>query len=178
MSQEDKRRSLVRILQLAYSGERAAAYAYRGHWKSVVDVDERSRIKTIESEEWHHRELVGEMLCKLGSRPRRWRETKAVIIGRTLGFLCHLSGWLAPMYGAGKLESSNVKEYEAAARYARDCDRVEFIECLLAMAEVEWEHEKYFRAQVLKHSLARFLPIWQSPPPKETIRVSFIREGA
>jgi hypothetical protein len=82
------------------------------------------------------------------------------------------------MYGAGKLESSNVREYEAAARYARDCDRAEFIDCLLAMAEVEWEHEKYFRAQVMKHSLARYIPIWQAPPPKEHIRASYLREGA
>jgi rubrerythrin len=178
MSHEDKRHSLVRILRLAYSGERAAAYAYRGHWKSVTDPGERSRIKAIEEEEWQHRELVGEMLGKLGSGPERWREAKASIIGRTLGLLCHLSGWLAPMYGAGRLESGNVKEYEAAARLARDCDRAEFIDCLLAMAEVEWEHEKYFRAQVLKHSMARYIPIWRAPPPKEAIRVSFVREGA
>ena len=176
MHHEGNRRSLVRILQLAYSGERAAAYAYRGHWKSVTDADERSRIKTIEEEEWRHRELVGEMLRKLGSRPVCWREAKASVVGRALGLLCHLSGWLAPMYGAGKLESRNVREYETAARFARDCARAEFVDCLLSMAEVEWEHEKYFRAQVSKHSLARYLPIWQAPPPKETIRVSFLQE--
>jgi rubrerythrin len=177
MSQEDGRRSLVNILQLAYSGERAAAYAYRGHWRSVADRDERSRIRTIEEEEWHHRELIGEMLGKLESQPDRWREIKAIVIGRALGFLCNLSGWLVPMYGAGKLESRNVREYEVAARYARDSGCTEFIDCLLTMAEVEWEHEKYFRAQVLRHSLARYLPLWQAPPPKETIRVSFTQEG-
>ena len=178
MSHEDKRRALVRILRLAYSGERAAAYAYRGHWKSVGDECERSRIKIIEAEEWHHRELVGEMLGKLGSSPERRREIQAAVIGRALGILCHLSGRLAPMYGAGKLESRNVREYEVAARYARDCERAEFVDCLLAMAEVEWEHEKYFRAQVSRHTMARYLPIWQAPPPKETIRASFISEGA
>ncbi|MCA1631845.1 MAG: hypothetical protein LC774_16260 [Acidobacteria bacterium] len=36
---------------------------------------------------------------------------------------------------------------------------------------------QYFRAQVLKHSMARYLPIWQQPPPKESIRVSFLREA-
>lgn len=177
MSYENERRSLVNILQLAYSGELAAAYAYRGHWKSIADPDERSRIRTIEEEEWHHRELVGEMLRKLERQPDRWREIRAILIGRALGFLCNLSGWLVPMYGAGKLESRNVREYEVAARYARDCGCVEFIDCLLTMAEVEWEYEKYFRAQVLRHSLARYLPLWQAPPPKETIRVSFTREG-
>ena len=59
------RDNLIALLQLAYSAERAAAYAYRGHWHSVADTDERVRIKQIEDEEWHHRELVGEMLKKL-----------------------------------------------------------------------------------------------------------------
>ena len=101
-----------------------------------------------------------------------------VIIGRTAGFLCHVTGWLAPMYGAGKLESRNVREYEVAARYARDCGRSEYVEPLLTMAEVEWEHEKYFRTQVLKSTLGRLLPMWQAPPPKENIRVSFADAGA
>ncbi len=29
------RQNLIRILQSAYSGEMAAAYAYRGHWKNI-----------------------------------------------------------------------------------------------------------------------------------------------
>ena len=64
-------------------------------------------------------------------------------------------GWFAPMYGAGRLESRNIREYETAARYARDCGREEFIDCLLTMAEVEWEHEYYFRSRVLVHSFGR-----------------------
>jgi rubrerythrin len=161
---------LIGILQLAYSGERAAGYAYRGHWKSVTDLEEKHRIRQIEDEEWHHRRLVGEMLAKLGAEANRWRELRALVIGRTLGFLCHLSGWLIPMYGAGKLESRNIVEYETAARYARGCKREEFIDCLLTMAEVEWEHEKYFREKVLSHPWAKWFSIWPKPPGKETIR--------
>ena len=56
------RAQLITVLQMAYSGERAAGYAYRGHWHSVRDSEERARIKQIEDEEWHHRKLVGEML--------------------------------------------------------------------------------------------------------------------
>ncbi len=167
---------LINILQLAYSGELAAAYAYRGHWHSVSDTDERVRIEQIENEEWHHRGLVGEMLQKLGAEPNQRRERRALIIGRTLGFLCHLTGWLAPMYGAGRLESRNIREYETAARYARDCGREDFIDCLLMMAEVEWEHEKYFRSRVLIHLFGKRLPIWPEPPAKESIRESFTRE--
>lgn len=163
---------LVGILQLAYSGELAAAYAYRGHWHSLSDPEERERVKTIEEEEWHHRKLVGEMLCTLGAEPNRHREVRANVIGRVLGFLCHVTGWLAPMYGAGRLESKNVVEYETAARYARDCGRTEFVDCLLTMAEVEWEHEAYFRSCVLRHWLGNRLSIWPKPPAKENIRES------
>jgi demethoxyubiquinone hydroxylase (CLK1/Coq7/Cat5 family) len=175
--QADKsRQNLIALLQLAYSAERAAAYAYRGHWHSVIEKDERIRIKQIEDEEWHHRRLVGEMLEKLGSEPSRQREIRSLLIGRALGVLCHVMGWLAPMYGAGRLESRNVREYETAARYARECDHDEFTDCLLMMAEVEWEHESYFRSRVLIHPLGKRLSLWPAPPPKETIRKSFDRE--
>jgi len=178
MDDQSSRRLLIAILQLAYSGELAASYAYQGHWKSLENPEEKNRIRSIEEEEWHHRKLVGEMLRDLGEQPSSFREFKAVIIGRTAGFLCHVTGWLAPMYGAGKLESRNVREYEVAARHARDCGRSEYVDSLLTMAEVEWEHEKYFRTQVLKSALGRLLPMWQAPPPKENIRVSFIEAGA
>lgn len=176
MPENETQEKLIRLLQLAYSAERAAAYAYRGHWHSVVDMQERARIRQIEDEEWHHRELVGGMLEKLGAQPNPQREVRALLIGRALAFLCHVMGWFAPMYGAGRLESRNIREYETAARYARDCGREEFIECLLTMAEVEWEHEYYFRSRVLLHGLGKKLTIWPAPPPKETIRESFARE--
>jgi len=176
MSENESRHNLIALLQLAYSAEQAAALAYRGHWHSVVDPSERARIKQIEDEEWHHRKLVGEMLEQLGAQPNRQRETRSWLIGRALGVLCHVMGWFAPMYGAGRLESRNVREYETAARYARDCGREKFIDDLLTMAEVEWEHEYYFRSRVLQHGLGKKLTLWPAPPPKETIRKSFARE--
>jgi len=171
--QDNNCQRLVELLRLAYSAELAAAYAYRGHWHSVSDSDERARIRQIENEEWHHRQLVGEMLDKLQTRPSRVRELRAAIVGRVLGFLCHLTGWLAPMYGAGRLESRNIREYEAAARYARGADCHDFVDCLLMMAEVEWEHEKYFRSCVVQHRFGRRLKLWPKPRPKEAIRQSF-----
>jgi hypothetical protein len=164
---------LVAILQLAYSGELAAALAYRGHWKSVSDAEDRQRIRQIEEEEWRHRSLVGAMLRDLGESPGRLREVRARLIGRTLGLLCHVSGWLAPMYGAGRLESRNIREYEAAARHALSGGRDEWVDCLLTMAEIEWEHEAFFRSRVLSHRVGRRLRIWPAPPPKEAIRESF-----
>lgn len=172
------KQNLISLLQLAYSAELAAAYAYRGHWHSVTSADERDRIQQIENEELHHRRLVGEMLTKLDAQPSKTRELWSTLLGRALGIFCHLSGWLAPMYGAGRLESRNVREYERAARYARSCGCSDFTECLLAMAEVEWEHERYFRSRVAGHRWARSLPLWPPPPPKETIRLSFAEESA
>ena len=167
------RERLVAKLQLAYSGELAAGYAYRGHWHSLRDVAERTRIREIEEEEWHHRQLVGDMLRGLEAGPRAVRELVFFIIGRTLGTACHLVGWLLPMYGAGRLESSNVKEYEDAALYARDCGHPELIDCLLTMAEVEWEHERYFREKTVGHPWSKYLPRWRIPGPKESIRGPF-----
>lgn len=167
------RTRLIRILQHAYSGERAAGYAYRGHWRSVSDPAERERIARIEDEEWQHREQVGALLRELGAAPQRSREVRAVVIGRTLQALCHVIGWFAPMYGAGRLERRNIVEYEDAARDAISCGRADFVECLLAMAEVEWEHEEYFRSKVTGHFLTRLFKVWSPPPPRESIRASY-----
>jgi rubrerythrin len=167
---------LIKILRLAYSGEMAAAFAYRGHWKSVSDPATKTRIREIEEEEWHHRRLAGEMLSELGFRPARHREIRAWLIGRTLGLLCHVMGWLLPMYGAGRLESRNVGEYEHAARFAARSGNHKYVECLLNMAEVEWDHERYFRAHVESHKLSARLPMWRFPAPKETIRTTFYSE--
>ena len=173
MSKNSNQAKLVAILKLAYSAELAAAYAYRGHWHSVSDATERERILQIENEEWHHRDLVGQMLNKLGTSPSRARELRANIVGRVLGAMCHFTGWFAPMYGAGRLEKRNIREYEAAARYASDAGRDEFVDCLLTMAEVEWEHENYFRSRVLSHRLGRRMSLWPEPLAKEMIRGSF-----
>jgi rubrerythrin len=169
----DARARLVALLRLAYSGERAAAYAYRGHARSVSDADQRQRIRTIEDEEWHHRRLVGEMLRELGARPSPWRELRAMLVGRVLQIGCHLSGWFAPMYGAGRLESHNIREYENAAQLAHDCGRDDLVDCLLTMAEVEWEHERYFRSLLEGHPWTRVFKVWPPPPPRESIRARF-----
>lgn len=173
MPPRDARDALVDLLRMAYSAEKAAAYAYRGHAASVRDPEERAAIRKIEDEEWRHRELVGGILRDLGVEPSPGRERRAALIGRVLAVLCHLTGWLAPMYGAGKLERKNIGEYEDAARFAVACGRGEFVDCLLEMAEVEWEHERYFRSRVLSHRFARWIPLWPETPPKSTIREAF-----
>jgi hypothetical protein len=136
----------------------------------VRDAAERERIQVIEAEEWHHRELVGGLLAQLGAKPSRIREAIFYLIGKTIAGICRIGGRFIPMYGAGKLERSNIIEYEDAALYASRCGHEEMIECLLAMAETEWEHERYFREQVAGHPLLRLFKLWEPPPPKEAIR--------
>jgi demethoxyubiquinone hydroxylase (CLK1/Coq7/Cat5 family) len=122
-----ERGRLIALLQKAYSGELAAALAYRGHWKSVVVEADRSRIRQIEGEEWHHRDTVGEMLSTLGATPLPIREARAYLTGRILGFLCGLIGPFAPLYAAGRLESRNIVEYENAAQKAFESGHPEFL---------------------------------------------------
>jgi rubrerythrin len=174
----DAREKLIRQLQGAYSGELAAGYAYRGHWHSVRDAADRERIRTIENEEWHHRDLVGAMLRDLGAQPSRKREVIFYCIGKSIAFLCHVGGWFIPMYGAGRLEVNNIVEYEDAAVYARDCGHEEMIDCLLEMAGVEWEHEKFFRERITGHWMLRFFKLWKPPATRPQARATDARASA
>ena len=167
------REGLIRVLRHAHAGELAAGYAYRGHAESVTDPGEKARIREIEDEEWVHRKNVAKMLAALGSGPEPERERRLLRIGRTIAFLCRIGGWYVPMYGAGRLESHNVREYEDAADLAVESGHPEFVSCLLEMAEVEWEHEAYFRSKVGTHWLRHVIRLWPPIPPKATIRKGF-----
>lgn len=165
----DATRSLIRLLRAAHAGERAAALAYAGHWRSVRDAGERAEIKRIGEEETAHRARVGEMITELGGRPSALREFTFTTIGRTLCALCFVSGWLAPMYGAGWIERRNIEEYVEAARLAVACGRDDLAAELLEMARVEWDHERWFAGKVAGHRLARFIPRWQAPPERAAL---------
>jgi len=167
---DEARRKLVRQLQGACSGELAAGHAYRGHWRSLSDPAEREHVRSIEADEWHHRTLVRGLLAELGAAPSPVREAVFWCIGKTIGLLCRIGGWFIPMYGAGRLERTNIVEYEHAAVYAAACGREAMIDCILTMAEVEWEHERYFRERIAGHALLRVFPLWDAPPPKSAIR--------
>jgi hypothetical protein len=156
MDHEGNRHHLIQILEGAYSGELAAAFAYRGHWKSVKDPTERAAIQKIEREEWVHRKRVGEMLASLGAAPPKLREMKLWVIGRSIGFACHVTGWFLPMYFAGRLESGNVIEYQVAASHAGALGLKEFEADLRVMAGVEREHELFFLSVIRGH---RMLPL-------------------
>ena len=170
--------SLVSLLQRAYSGELAAAYAYTGHGNSVRDAKEKVEIDRIRVEEVQHRKRVGEILAELGAGPSKAREIIFTIVGRTISALCRIGGWFIPMYGAGKLERGNIVEYEHAALLAQYAGFDHLIDDLLTMAEVEWDHELYFRTKASSSFLWKVCPNWSVPPPRESIRASFYQERA
>lgn len=153
---KNARQNLIRILQNAHAGELAAAYAYRGHWKSVRNKEEKAAIKKIEEEEWTHRENVRKWLEELDARPRKLREAVFWTIGRSLGVLCFVGGWFFPMYFAGRLESQNILEYEEAAHFARELKMEDCVAEMIEMSRVEAEHEEFFSRTVSGH---RLLPL-------------------
>ena len=173
LGHEAARRALAEIFQGAHAGERGAALAYGGHWRSLRSHDEIAEVHQIELDEIEHRARVREMLAELGIDPDPWRERLMFAIGTTIGWLCRVGGWLIPMYGAGRLESGNVREYEDAARFAVLSGYSHFVSDLLHLAEVEWDHERYFRSKVEGHWLGALVPLWGAPPPRETVRESF-----
>ena len=173
MSPEQHRAALIAVLQNAYSGELAASLAYGGHAASVSDAKERDEILVILRQELEHRAEVGKMLASLGGAPSPAKERIFFLIGSTISLLCRVGGWFIPMYGAGKLEAGNIVEYEIAARHAVGAGRQDLVDCLLKMAEVEWDHELYFRSKVELSVLRHLFPRWPVPPPRASIRGGF-----
>lgn len=173
MTAEEHHAALIAVLQNAYSGELAASLAYGGHAASVSDAKEREEILVILRQELDHRDEVGKMLAGLGAAPSPAKERVFFCIGTVISALCRVGGWFIPMYGAGKLEAGNIVEYENAARHALGAGRPELVDCLLRMAEVEWDHELYFRSKVELSPLRHVFPRWPVPPPRARIRAGF-----
>lgn len=136
---------LVRLLQMAYSAEKAAAFAYIGHAGSVRDSDQKRAIKQIEDDEWHHREVVLSIMRQYGIQPSRFNEIKYHIIGKVLSMGCHVIGWFMPYFFAGRLESGNVCEYFVMMRYFNDLGITAHDQDLYDMGIKEKEHEVYFQ---------------------------------
>jgi hypothetical protein len=175
---ETARRDLVRLLQLAWSAELAAFIAYHGHERSVRDPGEKAEIRRIGRQELHHRKLVGRMLSVLGAAPSGFQEFRFTWIGRLIWFTCFATGRFVPMYGAGRLERGNIDEYVTAARLAVAAGHPEFVEDCIGMAEVEWDHERYFHAKARAHRLSRVVPDWSDPPPRASYRAQFAATAA
>ena len=151
-------RQLVKLLQLAYSAEKAAAFAYIGHAGSVKNLDEKVAIKQIEEDEWRHRETVLSIMSQYDIPPSRYNELKYHIIGRTISASCYVIGWFMPYYFAGRLESGNVCEYFIMMRYFNEIGITEHDEALYEMGMKEKEHEVYFQESLQD---SRLLPLFE-----------------
>ena len=156
MDEVEARRRLIAMLRSAYSGELAAAIAYRGHRHAVRDPAERAAIAKIEADEWAHRRGVGVMLAQLGARPQRTRELLMACIGGAVAVSCHLGSWILPMYFAGRLEHSNIQEYVDGVEYARVLGLRDFAAALTEMGDAEREHEAFFLRSIASH---RWTPV-------------------
>jgi Ubiquinone biosynthesis protein COQ7 len=167
----DAHDGLVRLLKLAHAGEKAAAYAYAGHWRSVRNQVIRAEIQQIERDEVLHRAGLDRMLAELGETPSAPRERLMSVVGRFAAVTCFLTGRYGPMWGAGRIEHRNVWEYVHAATLARECGHAELVDELLTMAEVEWDHHEYFRRHVTVHWLRHIVRVWPDLPPRADIRL-------
>ena len=149
---------LVKLLQLSYSAEKAAAFAYVGHAGSVRNPAEKLAIKQIELDEWQHRETVLRIMQQYDIAPSRYNEIKYHVIGRIISGSCYIIGWFMPYYFAGRLESGNVCEYFIMMKYFNEIGITAHDEALYEMGIKEKEHEVYFLKSLQSN---RLLPLFE-----------------
>ncbi len=149
-------KSLIKLLQQAYSAEKAAAFAYQGHAASVKDSLQKIAIRQIEIDEWNHRTEVLKIMQKYDIPVSKFNELKFHIIGKVISGSCHVIGWFMPFYFAGSLESGNVCEYFRMMHYFHEIGISEHDEVLYEMGIKEKEHEVYFLSKIENHKLLPF----------------------
>lgn len=142
---------LTDLLRLAYSAEKAAAFAYQGHAGSVSNELDKIRIKEIEEDEWFHRAEVLKLMKDYGISVSIWYEVKYYIIGKSISWSCYVIGWFMSMYFAGRLESGNVNEYYHMIQLFHTMGITEHDEILVEMGIKEKEHEIFFLSKIKTH---------------------------
>ncbi len=148
--------ALRKLLQQAYSAEKAAAFAYIGHAENVRTSLEKAAIKQIELDEWGHRKEVLEIMSEYAIPISKWYEFKYHIIGKIISGLCYVIGRFMPFFFAGKLESGNVCEYFRMRQYFNSLGIIKHDLILYNMGIKEKEHEIYFLEQVKEDKLLPF----------------------
>ena len=144
---------LTDLLRLAYSAEKAAAYAYQGHAGSIKDESDKIRIKEIEDDEWFHRAEVLKLMQEYNIPISRRYELKYSVIGKGISYSCYVIGWFMPMYFAGRLESGNVNEYYHVIELFHGMSITEHDDILEEMGIKEKEHEVFFLSKIKTHWL-------------------------
>ncbi len=139
---------LVKLLQKAYSAEKAAAFAYVGHAGSIKNIEIKKAIKQIEDDEWEHRAEVLKIMKTYQIPVSRYYEILFHSIGKIISLSCYLIGWFMPYYFAGRLESGNVCEYFIMMHYFHEQEIYTHDKALYEMGMKEKEHEIYFLEQI------------------------------
>jgi len=147
---------LVDLIQMAYSAEKAAAFAYIGHTASVKNKEEKIAIKQIEIDEWNHRAEVMLLMKEYDIPVSKWYEFKFHVIGKLISGSCFVIGWFMPFYFAGRLESGNVCEYFRMKHYFNSLGIKKHDVVLYEMGMKEKEHEVYFLEQIKDSKLLPF----------------------
>ncbi|MBK8368310.1 MAG: hypothetical protein IPL10_13080 [Bacteroidetes bacterium] len=147
---------LVDLIQMAYSAEKAAAFAYIGHAASVKNNEEKVAIKQIEIDEWNHRAEVMLLMKEYDIPVSKWYEFKFHVIGKLISGSCFVIGWFMPFYFAGRLESGNVCEYFRMKHYFNSLGVKKHDVVLYEMGMKEKEHEVYFLEQIKDSKLLPF----------------------
>ena len=150
--------ALINSLRLAYSAEKAAAYAYVGHARSLKNPDEKVAVHQIEKDEWEHRENVLDIMKKYVIPVSKYYEFKYGITGRLISFSCYFIGRFMPYFFAGKLESGNVCEYFKMMKDFHSIGITEHDEVLHEMGIKEKEHEVFFLEMIKDES---WMPIFE-----------------
>ena len=73
--------ALTDLLQMAYSAEKAAAFAYIGHAGSLKNEEVKKAVSQIETDEWNHRREVLAIMNEYNIPVSKWYEFKFHIIG-------------------------------------------------------------------------------------------------
>jgi hypothetical protein len=149
-------KKLATLLQKAYSAEKAAAFAYKGHAGSIKNAIEKNRIHEIEQDEWHHRACVLQVMQQYNIPVSKWFELRMHITGRVIQYSCYVIGWFMPYYFAGSLESGNVCEYFKMIHYFHEQNIDEHDGVLYEMGMKEKEHEIYFLSNIKTNKLLPF----------------------
>ncbi|MBK6523400.1 MAG: ferritin-like domain-containing protein [Sphingobacteriaceae bacterium] len=149
---------LIDLLQQAYSAERAAAFAYIGHARSVKNADEKKAIKQIEDDEWHHRITVLKIMEQYDIPISKYYEFRFYVIGKIIWYSCYVIGWFMPYYFAGRLESGNVCEYFRMKQFFNSLGIKEHDVILYEMGIKEKEHEVYFLERIKNKKM---LPVFE-----------------
>ena len=144
---------LEKLLQQAYSAERAASFAYIGHAAAVKNKEEKIAIKQIEMDEWNHRAEVLKLMQLYNVPVSTYYEIRFYLIGKIISASCFMIGWFMPFYFAGRLESGNVCEYFRMKYYFNSLGIKDHDVLLYELGMKEKEHEVYFLEQIKTNKL-------------------------